>query len=242
MLAQGGKKQTLSQCSLHDDDCLSHLSGSRSVGDIHDLDSLLRFLEHCDAHSILGLQSTGAIPAERTEQLLLSLFQSQDCQVLTARSDILGKIGSRRVVKHLIRLLKRLTQCEQRVAIIRALTYLADKRSINTLIALAGDQRESWQVREAAVVALTEFNRKPQYRVYKALSTALKDPSVFVRAAVVEGLGRFCGSRFVALLQSALNDFEEVPGGERGSVAQLASESLERRRIASAADRLGLNR
>ena len=91
-----------------------------------------------------------------------------------------------------------------RMAAARALGELADRRSLEGLIARLGDDK--WRVRQVATWALSEM--KDQRAVPALSSVLLSDARAEVRRGAAEALGEIASAEALPSLKQALNDAE----------------------------------
>ncbi len=90
---------------------------------------------------------------------------------------------------------------DTRIAIIKQLGYLRDKKGVAALIQCLSDKEA--KIRENAAVALGDIG---DTSAVGPLKTTMRDKSAHVRIAVVTGLGKINDKRVISPLIAALND------------------------------------
>jgi hypothetical protein len=106
-----------------------------------------------------------------------------DDQVTWEAFNALGMIGNRAITPSLLDLLSQTTEPTRRQQIVYALWFLADRRSIPTLLRLLADVEEDDSVRGYAAEGLGSHRHTTE--ILEALAAALSDSSVNVRVSAL---------------------------------------------------------
>lgn len=164
----------------------------------------------------------GDLRLERAVPALVQLASGQNEDLAWAASRALGRIGSFRATRALMRIASQSQSFTARQAAILALGTIGDPRAAVLLVKVLHDKKESEYLRGLAAQALGGL-RSNKHSV-PALIRALKDPSTEVRYSALCGLGPLRDGRALQPIENLTNDTASLPG--EGTVGDLAKNQL----------------
>ncbi len=144
----------------------------------------------------------------------LSVFISNDFELVKRSSLALGYLGSKTATRPLLKILRHSPSWQSRMFAAATLMELRDKRAVLPLIAVAENVAEDEHVRDEAAEALSVFVRKQPERVTPTLLRLVDDASAWVRWSVVFSLGHASDARVIPALERLSRDETILPGGQ----------------------------
>jgi len=127
-------------------------------GDAQAAEELLKKLERVKDEAAASYTSLalGLLGAEEASVVLRELLgQAEEKPLLAVRAGVaLGLLGDGEIVSDLCELLEETDNMETRIAAARTLGYLGDRRGVEQLLGLIGDEKAPDEVKEAAVAAI----------------------------------------------------------------------------------------
>jgi HEAT repeat protein len=157
---------------------------------------------------VAGLKPANIIPFH------LSVFVSNDFELVKRSSLALGYLRSKSATRPLLKILRNSPSWQSRMFAAATLMELRDKRAVLPLIAVAENVAEDERVRDEAAEALSVFVRKQPDRVIPALLRLIDDGSAWVRWSVAFSLGHASDARVVPALERLSRDETILPGGQ----------------------------